>query len=125
MHAALACLLFANMTLLTILVPGGPVENRDFSTMPKMAFVGFNVFLVSLGVVSILVAFWLMISTSAYAVVITLLLGVLYAIVYFIDLAGVFPKSGTPMSPALMGFEIVNANAAMFLIVFSGAQLLA
>ncbi len=42
MHTALACLLFANMTLLTILVPGGPVENRDFSTMPKMAFVGFK-----------------------------------------------------------------------------------
>ncbi len=124
MHTALACLLFVNMTLLTILVPGGPVENRDFSNMPKKAFVGFNVFLVGLGVVSILGAFWLMTSTSTYAVVVALLLGVLYAIVYFIDLAGVFPKSGTPMSPALMGFEIVNANAAVFLILFSGARLM-
>lgn len=124
MHTALACLLFANMTLLTILVPGGPVENRDFASMSKTAFVGFNVFLVSLGVISILGAFWLMTTTSTYAVLVALLLGVLYATVYFVDLAGVFPKSSTPMSPVLMGFEIVNANAAVFLILFSGAQAL-
>lgn len=119
MHTALACLLFANMTLLTILVPGGPVENRDFSHMPKGAFIGFNLFLISLGLGSVAGTFWLMASPSNLAVLAALVMGVLYAVVYFIDLGGVFPTSPTSMSPALMGFEIVNANAAVLLIVMS------
>lgn len=125
MPIAIACLLFVNMTLLTLLVPGGPIENRDFSSMPRPAFIGFNVFLVSLGVGSIAVALWMMISGSGLAVSVALVLGGLYAMVYFIDLGGLFPKSVTPMSPVLMGCEILNANAAVFLVMLASVQLVA
>lgn len=40
-------LMFINVTLLAILVPGGPIENRDFNGLRGIVFWGFNVFLIT------------------------------------------------------------------------------
>ena len=108
---------FLNVTLLTILVPGGPIENRDFSKLKGVVFWGFNLFLISLGIVSFIACYLLLISHSN-AILITQIIAVLYFIVYTIDLAGMFPKSPTKMSKPLMLFEIINTTMAVFLFLF-------
>lgn len=108
---------FLNVSLLTILVPGGPIENRDFSKLKGVVFWGFNLFLISLGIVSFIVCYLLLISHSN-AILITQIIAVLYFIVYTIDLAGMFPKSPTKMSKPLMLFEIINTTMAVFLFLF-------
>ncbi|WP_372009381.1 hypothetical protein NBRC13296_01490 [Paenibacillus chitinolyticus] len=110
-------LVFLNVTLLTILVPGGPIENRDFSKLTGVVFWGFNLFLISLGIVSFIACYLLLISHSN-AILITQIIAVLYFIVYTIDLAGMFPKSPTKMSKPLMLFEIINTTMAVFLFLF-------
>ncbi|GKS12093.1 hypothetical protein [Paenibacillus chitinolyticus] len=110
-------LVFLNVTLLTILVPGGPIENRDFSKLTGVVFWGFNLFLISLGIVSFIACYLLLISHSN-AILITQMIAVLYFIVYTIDLAGMFPKSPTKMSKPLMLFEIINTTMAVFLFLF-------
>lgn len=110
-------LVFLNVTLLTILVPGGPIENRDFSKLKGVVFWGFNLFLISLGIVSFIACYLLLISHSN-AIFITKIIAVLYFIVYIIDLAGMFPKSPTKMSKPLMLFEIINTTMAVFLFLF-------
>jgi len=108
---------FLNVSLLTILVPGGPIENRDFSKLKGVVFWGFNLFLISLGIVSFIACYLLLISHSN-AILITQIIAVLYFIVYTIDLAGMFPKSPTKMSKPLMLFEIINTTMAVFLFLF-------
>jgi hypothetical protein len=110
-------LVFFNVMLLAILVPGGPIENRDFSKLKGVVFWGFNLFLILLGVMSFITCYLLLIA-HPNAIFITKIIAVLYFIVYIIDLAGVFPKSPTKMSNPLMLFEIINASMAVFLFLF-------
>ncbi|MEQ7049959.1 hypothetical protein ABN764_04790 [Paenibacillaceae sp. P-4] len=108
---------FLNVMLLAILVPGGPIENRDFSKLKGIVFWGFNLFLILLGITSFIACYLLLIS-HANAIFITKIIAVLYFIVYIIDLAGRFPKSPTKMSKPLMLFEVINASMAVFLFIF-------
>ncbi|SMF92214.1 hypothetical protein SAMN05661091_5725 [Paenibacillus uliginis N3/975] len=108
---------FLNVTLLAILVPGGPIENRDFSKLKGVVFWGFNLFLILLGITSFIACYLLLISHS-HAIFITQIIAVLYFIVYIIDLAGIFPKSPTKMSKPLTLFEIINTSMAVFLFLF-------
>lgn len=110
-------LVFFNVMLLAILVPGGPIENRNFSKLKGVVFWGFNLFLILLGVTSFITCYLLLIS-HPNAIFITKIISVLYFIVYIIDLAGIFPKSPTKMSKPLMLFEIINASMAAFLFLF-------
>jgi hypothetical protein len=110
-------LVFFNVMLLAILVPGGPIENRDFSKLKGVVFWGFNLFLILLGVMSFITCYLLLIA-HPNAIFITKFIAVLYFIVYIIDLAGVFPKSPTKMYNPLMLFEIINASMAVFLFLF-------
>lgn len=110
-------LMFINVTLLAILVPGGPIENRDFNGLRGIVFWGFNVFLITLGITSYITSYLLLISNS-YALPMGQIISVLYFIVYSIDLAGIFPKSPTRMSKTLMLIEEVNASLAIFLFIF-------
>ncbi|MGM1048888.1 MAG: hypothetical protein ACQEXX_22470 [Bacillota bacterium] len=108
---------FLNVTLLAILVPGGPIENRDFSKLKGVVFWGFNLFLILLGITSFIACYLLLIS-HPHAIFITQIIAVLYFIVYIIDLAGIFPKSPTKMSKPLTLFEIINTSMAVFLFLF-------
>lgn len=110
-------LAFLNVTLLAILVPGGPIENRDFSKLKGVVFWGFNLFLILLGITSFIVCYLLLIS-HPNAIFITQIIAVLYFIVYMIDLASIFPKSPTKMSKPLALFEVINASMAVFLFLF-------
>ncbi|ASA20536.1 MULTISPECIES: hypothetical protein [Paenibacillus] len=110
-------LVFFNVMLLAILVPGGPIENRDFSKLKGVVFWGFNLFLILLGVMSFITCYLLLIA-HPNAIFITKIIAVLYFIVYIIDLAGIFPKSPTKMSKPLILFEIINGSMAVFLFLF-------
>jgi hypothetical protein len=119
-----SCLvLFSNVTLLSILVPGGPVENRDFSGLKGFIFWGFNVFLISMGLVSIGNLYFLL-QGESLAFIISIVLGGLYLLLALVDLAGIFPKSPTKMSKTLMTMEIVIGMLGVLLIVLSLNQLL-
>ncbi|MEK4237151.1 hypothetical protein [Paenibacillus sp. FSL H7-0714] len=110
-------LVFFNVMLLAILVPGGSIENRDFSKLKGVVFWGFNLFLILLGVMSFITCYLLLIA-HPNAIFITKIIAVLYFIVYIIDLAGIFPKSPTKMSKPLILFEIINGSMAVFLFLF-------
>lgn len=110
-------LVFLNVTCLSILVPGGPVENRDFSELKGFIFWSFNIFLITLGIVSFITCYLLLIS-NINSIIIAQVIAVLYFIVYVIDLAGIFPKSSTKMSKHLMFIEILNTSLAIFLFLF-------
>ncbi|WP_434748507.1 hypothetical protein [Paenibacillus amylolyticus] len=110
-------IVFLNVTLLEILVPGGPIENRDFSKLKGIVFWGFNVFLILLGVGSYIASYLLLVS-SPHAILMAQVIAVLYFIVYAVDLASIFPKSPTKMSKPLLLLEIVNISMAIFLFLF-------
>jgi hypothetical protein len=112
-----SALMFINVTLLIILVPGGPIENRDFNGLRGIVFWGFNVFLIILGIISYITSYLLLIS-NPYALLMAQIISVLYFIVYIIDLAQIFPKSPTKMSKTLMLIEEINASLAIFLFIF-------
>ncbi|MGX8796117.1 hypothetical protein ACR6HW_08565 [Fusibacter sp. JL298sf-3] len=108
--------LFLNVLLLTVLVPGGPIENRDFSAMKGAAFWGFNVFLIAIGLGAFVGSYALLVGAQ-WAVLLGQVLSVLFAGVYLIDLAGIFPKSPTPMSKSLLFFEIINSCVAVYTFI--------
>lgn len=109
-------LVFLNVTLLSILVPGGPIETRDFRKLKGFVFWGFNLFLITLGIVSY-VTIYLLLTANTLGIHLTQIIAVLYFIVYSIDLAGIFPKSPIKMSKPLMLLEIVNLSMALFLFL--------
>lgn len=104
--------------LLTSLIPGGPIENRDFSHIHPGILGLFNVFLTSLDLGSIPLAIfawrgrrWALHGAFAAAVA--------YFGVYAVDLAQLFPRSPTPMSAALAGIEVLGMTVAIPLMFAS------
>jgi hypothetical protein len=114
----LSLIIFLNVTLLAILVPGGPIENRDFSALKGVVFWGFNVFLITLGLTSFYSIYALFSDLSIVELIIKFI-ATAYIIVYAVDLIGIFPKSPTKMSKTLMLFEIINLCAAVYLLIIS------
>lgn len=114
----LSIIIFLNVTLLAILVPGGPIENRDFSALKGVVFWGFNVFLITLGLTSFYTIHAVLANNST-AILLTKSIATAYVIVYAIDLIGMFPKSPTKMSNTLMLFEIINLCIAVYLFIIS------
>jgi hypothetical protein len=114
----LSIIVFLNVTLLAILVPGGPIENRDFSALKGFVFWGFNVFLITLGLTSFYTIYTILANDST-AILLTKFISISYIVVYAIDLIGMFPKSPTKMSNTLMLFEIINLCIAVYLLVLS------
>jgi hypothetical protein len=114
----LSLIIFLNVTLLSILVPGGPIENRDFSALKGFVFWGFNVFLITLGLVSFY-TIYAVLSNNPSSNLLTKVIASGYMVVYAIDLAGIFPKSPTEMSKTLMLFEIINLCIATYLLILS------
>lgn len=114
----ISLMIFLNVTLLAILVPGGPIENRNFTALKGFVFWGFNLFLISLGLGSFY-ASYAVLGNLSNAALMTKLIALAYIIVYAIDLAGIFPKSPTKMSKSLMLFEIVNLCMAVYLFIIA------
>lgn len=113
-----ATLLVVLVVSFATLVPGGPVETRDFSSLTGITFWGFNVFLISLGVGALLSA-WAMAKgkrAGAYGAI-TASWG--YVFVVLLDLGHVFPQTPDPI-PSLLGvIEIFDMILAAYVAALS------
>jgi len=116
-------IMFANVGLLAVLVPGGPIENRDFSHLGGVVYWGFNTFLSGLILASIAVTYQLLRGEQVAAA--GVILSVLYCAVYLLDLGKLFPTSPTTMSKQLMLHEIVNFCVALFTAIIMLSELTA
>ncbi|RLQ89521.1 hypothetical protein D8780_09075 [Notoacmeibacter ruber] len=98
------------------LVPGGPVETRDFKALGGAVFWGFNVYLIALGLTALL-AGGMALKGKRSAGWLAIICGWNYLFVVFLDLGEVFPRSSDPM-PFLLGvIEILDAILAAYAIV--------
>lgn len=111
-------LLLLSGLLLSSLIPGGPIENRDFSHINPAILLSFNIVLTVLGLGSFaligllwknLRSAWTLSAIAAFT----------YLVVYGIDLAALFPQSPTPMSAALYWIEVAGFIAAIPLLIIS------
>lgn len=108
-------LLLLVLTFIT-LVPGGPVETRDFSGLGGPVFWGFNVFLILLGIGAITSAIGLL-RNSKLAAAGGISTGWGYIFVVLLDLGHIFPSTPDPI-PLLLGvIEILDAILAGYVIL--------
>ncbi len=104
--------------LLASLIPGGPIENRDFSHIHVGVLGGFNIFLTMLNIGTFALIYWVR-KQRRWALTAAWFAGLAYFFVYAIDLAQVFPQSPTPMSQALSLIEVLGICAAVPLMFLS------
>ncbi len=114
-------LLIVAVSLLAPMVPGGPIETRSFAPLPRPVFWGFNVFLVALGLTSVIMAV-LVLDGEAWAYTAAFVLGLGYVAVFALDLAGVFPQSPDELPPPLLLLEVVDlaVGAALCIAAVQG-----
>ncbi len=110
--------LLVSAALLTSLIPGGPVENRDFSHIHPAILGLFNVFLTTLDLGSIPLAVFAA-RGKRWALHGAFIAAIAYFAVYAVDLAQLFPRSPTPMSMALAGIEVLGMTVAIPLMFAS------
>lgn len=116
MNKIVGSLLLASALLLGVMIPGGPIETRDFSGISPIVLGMFNVFLTLLGILSFPVAFFAFKrKRAAYAL--AGLAGLGYFAVYVLDLLRIFPRSPVGMPTALFILEIAGAIVAVPLSV--------
>ena len=99
-HHQAAFWLIVSVGLLSSLIPGGPVENRDFSHIHA-------------GVLGALVLAYFVFKQRPWAMSLAFAAAVGFFGVYAIDLAQIFPRSPTPMSFALALIEVLGMTAAV------------
>ena len=115
---AVSALLVASAINLAAMVPGGPIEARDFSAISPVVLGAFNLFLTLLGLGSLLLAYRLSARRSpSYAL--ATLLGTGYFTVYLLDLAAIFPTSPTPMPLVLWCLEWLGTALAIPLVILA------
>lgn len=111
LSTAAAVFLIWEVLLLIPMVPGKLLDTRDFSPLPRWQYNLFNVFLSSLGIASFVVA-WFALEGQPWAFVATLVLGILYAAVYFADLLAIFPVVPDPLPVQLLILEAISLASA-------------
>lgn len=116
-----AFLLGLSALLLMSLVPGGPIENRDFSHIAPWVLTAFNTFLTLLGMGSLLVI-PLCLKGLRLGGSLAMLAALSYFVVYVIDLLGLFPQTPSTMPLALFSIEVVGSLIALPLF-WAGRQL--
>ena len=118
----MACLLLLLLSFAS-LVPGGPIENRDFSHLSGFAFWGFNAFLIALSLSGFVTVFRLWRAQNnerargAYSAAI--IISWLYVVVVASDLGVVFPTSPDATGFALGMVMILDAILAINVVLFS------
>ncbi|MGV6803517.1 MAG: hypothetical protein ACWA49_04860 [Ruegeria sp.] len=100
------------------LVPGGPVETRDFSALSGAVFWGFNAFLIALALLAVGSAIAMLRgSVAASKGVIAAAWG--YIFVILLDLGHVFPTSPDPI-PLMLGLvEILDFVLALYVLALA------
>lgn len=118
----MTCLLFLLISFAT-LVPGGPIENRDFSHLSGFLFWGFNAFLITLSLSGFATVFRLWRGKESGAARSTywaaIIVSWLYVVVVASDLGQVFPTSPDATGFALGMIMIVDAILAVNVVIFS------
>ena len=107
--------LVLSMILLSILIPGGPIETRDFSHISPSILGLFNTFLTLLGMLSLLVAYFVY-HSKKWAYYCSIAIGIAYFLVYVLDLAHIFPRSPNPMPFLLIAIEVAGTLLSFPLI---------
>lgn len=123
-YTAIACLLVALTLILTPMAPGGQVDTRNFDALPRWQYNTFNVFLISLGICSLVTA-GLALAHHPATFIIALVLGALFAAVFTFDLARIFPVVSDPMPSQLLVLEVLNLALGGVLVVLAIQGLLA
>lgn len=115
---AVSSLLVVSAVLLGILIPGGPIENRNFSHISPVVLLIFNTFLTILGIGSMLLAYF---SLTSYEIsfIAAAICGISYFTVYVLDLGKIFPVSPDKMPRALLIIEVVGLLLAIPLTLLS------
>ena len=98
------------MLILSVMVPGGPVETRDLSYMDNMPIVPslFNIFLTTLAVFTLFILPYAMYKKQKWAFNASILTGISYILVFALDLLNIFPSVPYPMPRLLFVFEIIG-----------------
>jgi hypothetical protein len=111
---ALWCLIGSFVTL----VPGGPIETRDFSHLSPTVFWGFNIFLAGLGLVGLGGSYgaW---RGRQWAAQSAIPVAWLYLGVFILDWAQVFPTTPDPMGLGLALVELFGAICSTYSLVFA------
>jgi hypothetical protein len=107
MSKGVSTLLMLSAVLLGILVPGGPIETRDFSHISPVILGAFNTFMTSLGICSFVFAYFAL-KGKRWAFIASFICGISYFLVYGLDLGKIFPVSPNEMPAALLAIEIVG-----------------
>ncbi len=113
-----SALLLLSFVLLGVLVPGGSIETRSFAHINPVILGAFNTFLTSLGIVSILLVYFVL-KDKKWAFIVSVICGISYFLVYALDLGGIFPVSPDSMPQALLIIELVGTIVSLPLMVFS------
>lgn len=125
LFTASACLLVALTSLLTPMAPGGVIDTRDFGALPRWQFRAFNVFLVSLGLASLVVATLALLAPGDGVLVAAAVVAALYVGVFAADLGAVFPVVEDDLPGALVVLEAISLALAGVLLVVVAQGLLA
>jgi len=96
-----SALLLLSFVLLAVLVPGGPIETRNFTHINPVILGALNTFLTLLGIVSILLVYFIS-KEKKWAFIVSAICGISYFLVYALDLGKIFPVSPDSMPQALL-----------------------
>lgn len=114
----LALIIFILGVLLSILIPGGPIETRSFSHIDTNVLAIFNIFLTFLGMGSFVIAFFIY-KYSSFALYLGKIFSIFYIIVYLLDIFKIFPTSPDNMPFTLLAIEVISTALAVIFLVFS------
>jgi len=119
---SISALLVWEVLLLAPMVPGKLIDTRDFSTLPRWQFNGFNFFLTSLSLISLVVAGFA-ITGSTWVFWPSLVLSLLFILVFAFDLFGIFPVVKDKLPVQLLILESIGLSSAGVLFILSIAGL--
>lgn len=100
------------------MVPGGGIDTRDFSHISPFALSAFNIFLTTLGLVSLFLPYFVF-RKYKWSVISAFVCGASYLLVYVLDFAHLFPKSPDSMPQLLVLLEAFGILLSIPLMVLS------
>lgn len=111
-------LLIISTINLTVMIPGGGIDTRDFSQINPLVLGAFNTFLTSLGIICLFLSYFIY-KKQKWATPIAFLCGLSYFLVYVLDLLKIFPKSPDAMPPLLLTLESLGVLLSIPLMYYS------
>ncbi len=118
MKYSVAILLVISTILLGILVPGGPIETRDFSHISPLILGIFNTFLTILGLGSLTLSYFVL-KGRRWAFIVSSIFAISYFLVYILDLGKIFPISPDEMPQMLFVIEVLGILVSLPLTYLS------